>query len=110
MPGPTSTPQGRSIRGGWLNTTGLPVSCMDVQLLLDSVVGLAHRRRDIVKVIVDMSQCDLHGLCVEAAPEVFEIDDNGVLQVLIEAPPEDLRAKVEKAVRECPTGAITIQE
>ena len=57
-----------------------------------------------------MSQCDLHGLCVEAAPEVFEIDDNGVLKVLIEAPPPELRAKVEKAVRECPTGAITIQE
>jgi len=57
-----------------------------------------------------MSICDLHGLCVEAAPEVFEIDDNGALQVLIEAPPEDLRTKVEKAVRECPTGAITIQE
>jgi ferredoxin len=63
-----------------------------------------------MKVIVDLSNCDLHGLCVEAAPEVFEIDDNGVLQVLIEAPPDDLRAKVEKAVRECPTGAITIQE
>jgi ferredoxin len=68
------------------------------------------RRRDIVKVIVDMSNCDLHGLCVEAAPEVFEIDDDGKLQVLIETPSEDLRAKVEKAVRECPTGAITIQE
>ena len=63
-----------------------------------------------MKVIVDLSNCDLHGLCVEAAPEVFEIDDKGVLQVLIEVPPEDLRAKVEKAVRECPTGAITIQE
>jgi ferredoxin len=63
-----------------------------------------------MKVIVDLSNCDLHGLCVEAAPEVFEIDDKGVLQVLIEAPAEDLRAKVEKAVRECPTGAITIQE
>ena len=63
-----------------------------------------------MKVIVDLGQCDLHGLCVEAAPEVFEIDDKGVLQVLIEAPPPELRAKVEKAVRECPTGAITIQE
>jgi ferredoxin len=63
-----------------------------------------------MKVIVDLSNCDLHGLCVEAAPEVFEIDDKGVLQVLIEAPPEELRAKVEKAVRECPTGAITIQD
>ena len=63
-----------------------------------------------MKVVVDMSQCDLHGLCVEAAPEVFEIDDDGKLQVLIEAPPENLRAKVEKAARECPTGAITIEE
>ena len=71
----------------------------------ESVVAL-----ELMKVIVDLSNCDLHGLCVEAAPEVFEIDDNGVLKVLIEAPPEDLRAKVEKAVRECPTGAITIQE
>ena len=63
-----------------------------------------------MKVVVDLSNCDLHGLCVEAAPEVFEIDDNGVLKVLIEAPPPELRAKVDKAVRECPTGAITIQE
>jgi ferredoxin len=68
------------------------------------------RRRDIVKVIVDMGLCDLHGLCVEAAPEVFEISDDGALVVLNETPAEDLRAKVEKAVRECPTGAIAIQE
>ena len=63
-----------------------------------------------MKVIVDMSLCDLHGLCVEAAPEVFEISDDGALLVLNETPAEDLRAKVEKAVRECPTGAIAIQE
>jgi ferredoxin len=52
--------------------------------------------------------CDLHGLCVDAAPEVFQIGDDGVLHVLIETPPEELRAKVEKAARECPTGAISI--
>ncbi len=63
-----------------------------------------------MKVIVDMSLCDLHGLCVEAAPEVFEISDDGALIVLTATPEQALRAKVEKAVRECPTGAITIQE
>ena len=63
-----------------------------------------------MKVVVDLNSCDLHGLCVEAAPEVFEIDDKGVLRVLIESPDSSLRAKVDKAVRECPTGAITIQE
>ena len=63
-----------------------------------------------MKVVVDLSICDLHGLCVEAAPEVFEIGDDGVLHVLIETPEQSLRAKVDKAVRECPTGAISIAE
>ena len=63
-----------------------------------------------MKVIVDLSKCDLHGLCVEAAPEVFEIGDDGALHILIATPPEGLRAKVVKAERECPTGAISIEE
>jgi ferredoxin len=28
--------------------------------------------------------------------------------VLMENPPEEMRSRVEKAARECPTGAITI--
>ena len=63
-----------------------------------------------MKVVVDLNMCDLHGLCVERAPEVFEIGDDGVLHVLNEAPPEGLRAKVGAAVRDCPTGAISIEE
>ena len=63
-----------------------------------------------MKVLADLNACDLHGLCVEAAPEVFEIGDDGVLHVLIETPEQSLRAKVDKAVRECPTGAISIAE
>ena len=69
----------------------------------------AANREDDMKVVVDLSICDLHGLCVEAAPEVFQIGDDGALHVLIETPPEGLRAKVDKAVRECPTGAISIE-
>jgi ferredoxin len=41
---------------------------------------------------------------------VFEIGDDGALHVLNETPPEGLRAKVDKAVRECPAGAISIEE
>ena len=63
-----------------------------------------------MKVVVDVSLCNLHGLCLETLPEVFKIGDDGVLQVLNETPPEGLRAKVGQAVRECPTGAISIEE
>ena len=63
-----------------------------------------------MKVVVDLSVCNLHELCVETAPEVFEMGDDGALHVLNETPPEGLRAKVDRAVRECPTGAISIEE
>jgi ferredoxin len=71
--------------------------------------GLLRWGEDIMKVVVDLSICNLHGLCVETAPEVFEIGDDGVLHLLNETPPEGLRAKVDRAVRECPTGAISIE-
>jgi ferredoxin len=43
-----------------------------------------------------------------AAPEVFEVRDDNFLYVLQEEPPEELRAKVEEAVRVCPTQAISL--
>jgi ferredoxin len=63
-----------------------------------------------MKVLVDRDLCQGHANCTGDAPEVFHIDDDGKLQVLIEEPPEDLRAKVELAVRYCPAGAIRIQD
>ena len=46
-----------------------------------------------MRVVVDLNVCNLHGLCVETAPEVFEIGDDGVLHILNETPPDGLRAK-----------------
>jgi ferredoxin len=63
-----------------------------------------------MKVVVDLNICDVHGLCAESAPEVFEIGDDGALHVLNDTPPEGLRAQVAAAVRECPTGAISLEE
>lgn len=63
-----------------------------------------------MKVVVDFESCQSHGLCTQAAPELFEIRDDGFLYILEETPGESLRGKVEKAVRECPTGAIKIED
>lgn len=62
-----------------------------------------------MKIVVDYDLCQSHGLCTQAAPELFEIRDDGFLYLLNETPGEELRAKLEKAVRECPTGAISIE-
>jgi ferredoxin len=62
-----------------------------------------------MKVVVDFEVCQSHGLCMQAAPEVFELRDDGFLYILEESPKETLRKKVENAARECPTGAIKIE-
>jgi ferredoxin len=62
-----------------------------------------------MKITVDFDVCQSHGLCTEAAPEVFEIRDDGFLYILNETPPDALRAKIERATRECPTGAIKVE-
>ena len=63
-----------------------------------------------MRVVVDFDLCESNGLCMDAAPEVFEVRDDGFLYILQERPPEALRDKVEAAVRSCPTQAITIEE
>ena len=63
-----------------------------------------------MRVVVNFDLCESNALCVDAAPEVFEVRDDDFLYVLDENPSEDLRAKVEAAVRVCPKQAITIED
>jgi len=63
-----------------------------------------------MKVVVDFDLCEANALCMGAAPEVFKVDDDDFLHVLMENPPERLRAKVKEAERLCPRQAIKIVE
>jgi ferredoxin len=63
-----------------------------------------------MKVIVDMYRCDAHGVCVDACPEVFALDDDDdAVRVLDAEPDESLRGKVQAAAEICPKAAITIE-
>jgi ferredoxin len=62
-----------------------------------------------VRIVVDYDRCESNGVCMGILPEVFEVRDDNFLYVLDETPPEALRAKVEEAVRSCPTQAISIE-
>jgi ferredoxin len=63
-----------------------------------------------MKVVVDYDVCESNAICMGLAPEVFEVRDDDNLYVLQEHPPEELRTKVEAAVRGCPKQAITLLE
>ena len=64
----------------------------------------------MIKVVVDRDLCQDHGQCVFAAPQVFELDEEGTLVVLQEQVGEELRANVEEAADVCPVQAITIED
>ena len=60
-----------------------------------------------MKVVVDLDLCQGHGVCAGEAPEVFAVDPAESRVVLLdESQPEALRARVEAAVRYCPTRAL----
>ncbi len=62
-----------------------------------------------MKIVIDWGLCQGHANCTGDAPDVFQVDDDGKLTVLLPEPPEEQREQVELAVRYCPTGAIRIE-
>jgi ferredoxin len=58
----------------------------------------------MTRVVVDRDVCMSSGVCEMEAPEVFELDADGVVQV---RQPADT-SSVATAVRACPTGALSI--
>lgn len=62
-----------------------------------------------MKVFVDRNLCADHGQCVFAAPEVFQLDDNGKLVYEAGELDEGLRDRVEEAADVCPLQAITVE-
>lgn len=62
------------------------------------------------KIVVDFDLCESNGICMDIAPEVFEVRDDGFLYILQEVVTKELLPKVEEAVPRCPTQAITLKE
>jgi sterol 14alpha-demethylase len=61
------------------------------------------------RIVVDRDLCQGHAVCESEAPGVFSVSKKGELTVVEEMPPEERRAMVEAAVRECPTHALRIE-
>jgi ferredoxin len=61
-------------------------------------------------VIIDQDACIGSGQCVLAAPAVFDQTDEGVVVLLDECPPAELRDAVREAELLCPALAIAVTD
>ncbi|WP_327116311.1 ferredoxin [Nocardia sp. NBC_01730] len=62
-----------------------------------------------MRISADLSRCEGHGLCVEAAPEVFDLDDDAVVVVTRAVVPPEFVRKAESAARLCPVAALHLE-
>jgi ferredoxin len=63
----------------------------------------------VLEIEVDRDLCQGHAQCQDAAPEVFEVRDDGLAHLLITST-DDARliAAVEDAAKRCPVEAIRL--
>ncbi len=63
-----------------------------------------------MRVIIEEDKCCGAGQCVLAAPTVFDQrEEDGIVVLLDETPPDDKLAEVKQAIRLCPALAIKVE-
>ncbi len=64
-----------------------------------------------MRIVIERDRCVGAGMCVAAAPEIFDQDeDNGLVDLLSEVPPARLHAAARDAADICPARAIRIAD
>jgi ferredoxin len=64
----------------------------------------------VSRIEVDRNRCVGSGSCEALAPDVFEVDDDGVLAVLRPEPADDELPAVREAATMCPTRALSLAD
>lgn len=57
----------------------------------------------------DHHACQGYANCVDAAPDVFDVDDEGVVVLLRSEIAEDELPRITEAARSCPVSALSIE-
>ena len=61
-----------------------------------------------MRIVVDRDRCIGTGICESTAADVFEVQDDGAMKLLIDEVADTDRDRMEQALARCPTGALKI--
>jgi ferredoxin len=65
-----------------------------------------------MRISVERARCEGHGMCVDVAPELFQLDDEGELLLLFADGdvPVESEDRARGAVRVCPIAALRLDQ
>jgi ferredoxin len=63
-----------------------------------------------LRVIADRSACCGYGVCSEICPEIFGVDENGIVSLKTEWAPAGLEEKAREGALACPQSALAVEE
>jgi ferredoxin len=63
-----------------------------------------------MKVRVDVARCESNAICLGLAPEVFDLDDDGLVVLRTDEVGPAVEDQVRSAVDACPRAVISIQD
>jgi len=61
------------------------------------------------RVVADRSRCCGYGLCAALCPQLYKIDDGGLVYLETEFVPENLEAEAKEGAAACPAEALIIE-
>lgn len=62
-----------------------------------------------MKATIDRSGCIACGLCPATCPEVFQMADDGLAEVIVDEIPEGAEDAAKEAAENCPVSVITVE-
>jgi ferredoxin len=64
----------------------------------------------MLKVTVNRETCEGYANCVRAAPDVFDLDDDDLVVLKQDEPPDAQLSRVRRATYDCPTESISFTD
>jgi ferredoxin len=61
------------------------------------------------KVVADRSRCCGYGLCAAVCPEIYKLDDDGIVYLTSDRVPEELETEAREGAAACPAEAIWLE-